>query len=387
MDLLDAVIRRDNDLQRFATHIYSSIVLPATKKIAIEAPKITADIPGATKAEYKAKQREFTKFVGAVYADMWGDVNAEYKAMTGDELEYTGELYEDFSGEEFNIPPTDRVFATARNSVIVLTSNKVDSGLWEDFLKQNTLSAQKAVAGIIAQGWRDGMTSQQMTKALRGTYNRQTKKYQGGIIDGTLERHAKTIVRTGVSHFSNRSRDAFALENSNVILSKIFFATLDNRTTQICLSLHQNEYKIKDKKAPELPIHYNERSVYVFKTPSLDPRNLTRPVTSGRKGKAAADRFDAKQERTDRKVKYKGRKDSDIFDVQEISGKVTAEQWLRRQPDWFIESSLGSKTKARLFKEGGLPIKSMVDLQHRPLTLAELRDTADGEAAFRRAGL
>lgn len=387
MDLLDSVIRRDNDLQRFATHIYSSIVLPATKKIAIEAPKITADIPGATKAEYKAKQREFTKFAGAVYADMWTDINVEYKELTGAELEYTQELYEDFANEEFNIPPTDRTFVTATNSVMVLTSNKIDSGLWEDFLKQNTLSAQKAIAGVVAQGWRDGLTAQQMTKALRGTYNRQTKKYQGGIIDGTLERHAKTIVRTGVSHFSNRSRDAFALENNNVILSKIFFATLDNRTTQICLSLHQNEYQIKDKKAPELPIHYNERSVYVFKTKSLDPTKLTRPAISGNKSQAAANRFDERQGRTDRKVKYKGRKDSDIFDVEQVSGKVTADQWLRRQPDWFIESSLGSKTKARLFKEGGLPIKSMVDLQHRPLTLAELRDTADGEAAFRRAGL
>ena len=387
MDLLDAVIRRDNDLQRFATHLYKSIVLPATKKIAIESPKITADIPGATKSEYKQKQREFTKFVGAVYSDMWADVNAEYKAMTGDELAYTDELYEDFSGEEFNIPPTDRVFATAMNSVVVLTSNKIDSGLWEDFLKQNTLSAQKAIAGVIAQGWRDGQTAQQMAQTLRGKYNRQSKKYQGGIIDGTLERHAKTIVRTGVSHFSNRARDSFALENSNVILSKIFFATLDNRTTQICLSLHQNEYTIKDKKAPELPLHYNERSVYVFKTKSLDPRKLTRPVVSGRKGKAAAERFDARQERTNKKVKYKGRKDSDIFDVEQISGKVTAEQWLKRQPDWFIESSLGGVTKARLFKEGGLPIKSMVDLQNRPLSLAQLRETADGEAAFRRAGL
>lgn len=387
MDLLDAVIRRDNDLQRFATHLYKSIVLPATKKIAIEAPKITADIPGATKAEYKQKQREFTKFVGAVYSDMWADVNAEFKAMTGDELEYTDELYEDFSKETFNIPPTDRVFATAMNSVIVLTSNKIDSGLWEDFLKQNTLSAQKAIAGVISQGWRDGQTAQQMTQALRGKYNRQTKKYQGGVIDGTLERHAKTIVRTGVSHFSNRARDSFALENSGVIESKIFFATLDNRTTTICLSLHQNEYLLKDRKAPELPIHYNERSVYVFKTKSLDPRKLTRPVTSGRKSKAAAERFDERQGRTDRKVKYKGRKDSDIFDVEQISGKVSAEQWLKRQPDWFIESSLGGTTKARLFKEGGLPIKSMVDLQNRPLSLAQLRETADGEAAFRRAGL
>lgn len=387
MDLLDATIRRDNDLQRYAMHLYKSIVLPATKKIAQEAPKITSQIPGATKTEYKQLQREYTKFVGAVYADMWAEVNDQYKVMTGEELQYTDELYEDFSGETFSLPDSDKVFTGAMNSVMVLSSNVVDSGLWGDFLKTNTQSAQKAIAGIIAQGWRDGMTSQQMTQALRGKYNRQTKKYQGGIIDGTLERHAKTIVRTGVSHFSNRARDSFALENSNVILSKIFFATLDNRTTQICMSLHQNEYQVKDPKAPKLPLHYNERSVYVFKTRSLDPRNLTRPVTSGRKSKAAAERFEERQSRTGRKVKYKGRKDSDIFNVQEISGKVTAEQWLRRQPDWFIESSLGGATKARLFKDGGLPIKSMVDLQNRPLTLAQLRETADGEAAFRKAGL
>ena len=386
MDLLDSIIRRDNDLQRFATYLYGEYVLPAHKTLAVEIPKYLVELPDATKADFNRIQRDISGLVYQQYSDMWESINAEYKELVTQELEYTQELYEDFTGEEFNIPDTERVFATATNGIMVLTGNRVDSGLWESFIKNNTDSAGKRVAGVVAQGWRDGQTIQQITKSLRGTYNRQTKKYQGGILDSQLERHARTVARTGVSHFSNRARDNFALNNRNVILSKIFFATLDNRTTQICMSLHLNEYDLKDKKAPELPIHYNERSVYVFKTPSLDPRDLTRPVTSGRKSKAAAERFEERQSRTDRKVTYKGRKDSDIFEVQEIGAQVTADQWLKRQPQWFIESSLG-KTRAKLFIDGKLPIKSMVDLQNRPLSLSQLRETADGEAAFRRADL
>ena len=59
---------------------------------------------------------------------------------------------------------------------------------------------------------------------------------------------------------------------------------------------------------------------------------------------------------------------------------------MRSQPDWFIESSLG-KTRAKLFKEGGLSIDKFTDMNGRPLTLKEMKALDDYDAAFRKAKL
>jgi len=59
---------------------------------------------------------------------------------------------------------------------------------------------------------------------------------------------------------------------------------------------------------------------------------------------------------------------------------------MRSQPDWFIESSLG-KTRAKLFKEGGLSIDKFTDMNGRPLTLKEMKQLDSYDAAFRKAKL
>lgn len=384
--ILDSMIRRESHLQRFGTFLISEYIDPTMKRLSIDIPKELVGLPGATKADYNKTQRIIKTMIAEQYDFMWSSVTGEFPGMMEAELEFMQQLYTDFDDFEYDIPPTQRAFSTAMNGVMVLTGNKVDSGLWEDFLATNLASAQQLVAGVVAQGWRDGQTINEITRNLRGTYNRQTKQYQGGVINGKLKQYARTIARTGVSHFSNRGRDSFALTNEDRILFYVFFATLDNRTTTICLGNHLKKWKPRDKSRPELPLHYNERSVYVFQTPSLDPTEFTRPVISGRKSKAAADRFEERQSRTDRKVRYKGRKDNDIFDVQQIQGTVTADEWMRRQPEWFVESSLGAE-RAKLFLNGKLPLDKFTNTFNRPLTLDELRETSDGEAAFRRANL
>jgi len=72
-----------------------------------------------------------------------------------------------------------------------------------------------------------------------------------------------------------------------------------------------------------------------------------------------------------------------------MNGQVPAEldygQWLRRQPETFIEDVLGP-TKARLFIDGKVDLDRFVDLKtSRPFTLDDLRRKES--AAFERAGL
>jgi hypothetical protein len=62
----------------------------------------------------------------------------------------------------------------------------------------------------------------------------------------------------------------------------------------------------------------------------------------------------------------------------------TYQTFLQRQPRWFQEDVLG-RTKARLFREGNLPLDRFVDRAGNELSVAELARRE--AAAFRRAGL
>ena len=339
------------------------------------------------KSELTKLSREIRSQVSASMNAMFDSITGELHLMTDDEAEFVRELYDDYTTAALTALEVGAVVSTADNALISLESGgRVNTGVWADFIKENINTANKMVDGVVLKGFRDGQTLQQITSELRGSYNRGTKKYVGGVINGRMTQYAETLARTGVSHYSNQARDKFAAKNKSAINKQVFFATLDNRTTTTCLGFHLDEFELDDNSKPTLPIHYNERSVYLFKGDGIDPLAGDRPLIGGKNTKSAREEFEARQSRTDRKVKYKGRKDSDVFDVEQVSAKVTSQQWLERQPRFFVESTLG-KTRAALFLDGKLPIEKFTDLQGRSLTLAELRDTAAGERAFRRAGI
>jgi hypothetical protein len=57
-----------------------------------------------------------------------------------------------------------------------------------------------------------------------------------------------------------------------------------------------------------------------------------------------------------------------------IPASMTYNDWLREQPAWFQEEALG-KTRAQLFREGGLRIERFTDDNRRPLTIDELKSS------------
>jgi len=385
METLDATIRRDAQLLRFGTYLKREYIVPTIQELSKDIPRLLSGFDELNKMERTKLAREIRKLVAESMGAMFDEITSELHALTDDEAAFMYELYNDLVPESILPLVSGAVVATANNALISLEAgDSFRTGVWADFIKSNIDTATQRVDGIVLRGFRDGMTLQAITSELRGSYNRSTKQYMGGVLNGTLTRYAETLARTGISHYSNQARDKFAAFNKDVITEAIFFATLDNSTTTICLGKHLNRYKLDDPAKPVFPLHYGERSVYVFATEGADPLDTTRPVTSGQAD--GADEFNRRQSKTDKKVKYKGRKDSDIFDVEQVSAKVTSQKWLERQPRYFIESVLG-KTRAKLFIEGKLPIERFTDLQGRQLTLDELRDTAAGERAWRKAGL
>ena len=383
--LLDSTIRRDAQLLCFGTYLKSEYITPAMQSLAVDIPRSLVGYDELNKREKNKLVAEISALMKSRLDDMFTSITNELHEMTAQEIEFTSELYDDFIESELK-PVVVAASIKAADSAIISLEKGLgrDVGVWSEFAGRNTDSATREVVNIVRDGFDKGRTLSDMTQQIRGKYNRAAKKYMGGILDTTTAR-AESLVRTGVSHYSNRARDSFAQANKSILDYRVFFATLDNRTTTQCLHFHLSKYELDDSAAPTLPLHYGERSVYLLGGEGLDPLSGSRPVIGGQSGKQAIEAFEARQSRTDKKVKYRGRKDSNVFDVEQVSAKVTSQQFMERQPRFFVESALG-KTRAKLFLDGKLPIKKFTDLQGRPLTLDELKKTAEGEKAFRRIG-
>lgn len=384
-DILDAELRRETNRSRFGTSLTRNNIRPTAQELSRSLPAIISgyDWENLTQGDLNELTIAIRKEFRGTWSTMWADITAELVKMGEIEAQGVLEVYEDFVPDELQAPRPAAVASAQNNTVLTLTTDSVTSGTWAQFMSENTDATSRRVVGTIVEGFRNGSTLQEMLIALRGRYDRRTRTYVGGVLNDKAVRGAEALARTGVSHYANASRDAFAAANKKVIQGRILFATLDNRTTTICFGRHLNFYPTGER-YPPLPFHYNERSQYIFKTEGFDPLNTERPAVGGQEGEQAQEEFEAKQARTNKKVRHRGRKDTDIFDVEQISAKTTADAWLRRQPRWFIESTLG-KERARLFIDGGLKIDRFTDMLGRELTLEELIETNAGDRAYRRA--
>lgn len=351
MTMLDDAIRREVVLQRIATSLVRELVTPTAQKVAQEVGKMLIGYEDLTQREKDKLVSSIEKYVRENWSEIWVGYGASIGEVMESEGTYQAELYTDYTDTLFDEPET-----LPPSNLVMSVGGQAST--WDDFTKNNTRDTVRAVSGVVRTGIRDGQTVSEMTSVLRGKYNRRTKKYEGGLITGRQAKRAETLVRTGFSHHTNAARDQFAKQNSDLIGERVFFATLDSRTTTICMSNHLRRWAIDDTTYPKLPLHYNERSIYLFTTDGFDPSKEERAVEFG--------------------LSEDGESDFEM-----VSGKLTADQWLRRQPRWFVEESLG-KGKAELFISGGLEISSMVDVQNNPLSLSEIKATTAGARAQRK---
>lgn len=352
-NILDEMIRREIQLQRFASFMVREYVQPTAQQIGRELSSFLIGYEDLNARERRALVREISNYVNRTWGGIWVEFNGQLDALKQNEADFMLDLYDDFTPDAEELIPVQNF-----PSMNLIMSLESQAGVWANFTQANQTDTVRAVNAIVQGGIRDGATVQSMVKRVRGSYNRRTRQYSGGVLTGRQVKRAEALIRTGTNHHTNAVRDRFAKKNRKVIQKRIFFATLDNRTTTICFANHLKEYDIDDDKYPRLPLHFNERSVYIFKTKGFDVLNVTRPAKGGaeEEGKLA---------------------------VEMIQSRTTAGAWLKRQPRWFVEESLG-KARAELFLNGGLQIESMVDLQNRPLTLAQLAQTTAGRRAFNR---
>ena len=238
--------------------------------------------------------------------------------------------------------PSDNVILTAiRNNPIIFNSTG-GFALLEPFIRDIEARETKRIADNIRVGFASGRTTNQIASDIVG---------RGNVIDKTVRRNIKTMVRTGTNHLSSVARMTTMRENDDIVIGYQWLATLDNRTCPICRPLDMKVFLWKDKFKPLPPLHPNDRCTTV---PVLDERFAISDDGGTRASKGASG-------------------------GKPVSSSETYYSWLKKQPKAFVDDTIGI-SRSKLLRNGGLSIDEFrnltTDQLFSPITLAEMKNNA-----------
>lgn len=229
---------------------------------------------------------------------------------------------------------------------------------WASNLESDRLAR---ISNAVRIGYMAGDTVEQIARKVRGS---AASGYQDGALQMSRA-NAASITKTAVSHVAAVARDSFASANSDVIDSKQWLSTLDNKTTPTCIVRDRRRYTLDGKpighKIPYLQgpgrIHFCCRSTEALITKSWRELGID------------SDEMDA------------GTRASMDGQVPE---DTTYGEWLQRQSPDRQDKVLGVM-RGRLMREGGMSPDEFFSDKGEFLTLSQLREI-DGQA-FQKAGL
>ncbi len=187
------------------------------------------------------------------------------------------------------------------------------------------------ISDAIKIGMVEGQTTDQIVRRIRGT---RAARYTNGILE-ISRRDAANIVQTATAHVASRAKDELYAENAGIIDGVQWVSTLDSRTCTKCGALDGKVFSVG--KAPARPLHFG-------------PCRCQTVAYLG-------------------EFSVKGTRASQFGQVPE---NMVYEDWLRKQSESLQEHALG-KSKAKLFRDGKLPIDRFTDTTGKEYTLAQLK--------------
>lgn len=214
---------------------------------------------------------------------------------------------------------------------------------------------------------RIGMVNGEGEKEIaRRVFGTATQNFRDGTRSLT-KRNIEGIARTSVTFITNQSRQEVYAANRAIIPEEIYVATLDGRTTLQCIGLDGQIFK--NGEGPVPPVHFNCRSM---RAPAINGQAIgERPAVATTKQMMEG------LNKTEKRALTK-----------KLTGQVPAsesyQKFLKKQPVGFQNDVLG-KSKATLFRKGGLTVDKFTDPRGKPFTLSDLR--RDHPEAWIKAGL
>lgn len=146
------------------------------------------------------------------------------------------------------------------------------------------LSDKQLRAIVTEQPFQGATLREWSSNQSQATLNKLQRDLQIGLVQGesigqlsrrvkgtmkTAGNQATAVIRTAVNHVSNKARTMVIDENSEITNGRIWWATLDNRTSGICRANHGRKFKHGEGENL-LPAHFQCRSVWIADIKGFD---------------------------------------------------------------------------------------------------------------------
>ena len=209
---VDRAQRHELYLQRLATELLNKYGYKNLQQAYRAARLILLDSDGInTNAQLNRALKAVQEAVIEVSQPNWQSITDELYATAVYESGYYAAMFGAVNDMAFRVPAEDKVRKYMDEAIMSLSSgNRVNAGVWQDFVNRNTESIYRQYAAQITASYRNQEALNEGVARLRN------------ITNGLLRNEAESLVRTGMSHFAINAREVFAQENSNVIKKRFF---------------------------------------------------------------------------------------------------------------------------------------------------------------------
>lgn len=362
--LMEEAIRHQVDLARHSNAVVRRMMAILNRSDARIFAELSAALAEITASNFKADRLEaLLGSARALNAQAYAQVGVELRQELRDFVAYETSYQQ--QALESVLPVQVHVAAVSAEQVYAAALARPFQGvLLNGALADLEAGKAKKIRQAVAQGFVEGRTTDQIIRELRGTRAR-------GYADGILEisrRDAEAVTRTALGHMAGFVQDRSADANVDLIKAVVWSATLDLRTSEVC--------RVRDRKLYEpvthAPIkhnfpwrggpgraHWRCRSHQTLVLKSYKELGIPIPEIEMRGGGRAS------------------------MDGQ-VPKDLSYADWLRKQSSGRQDAVLG-ETRAKLMRDGKLPLERMYSQKGRYLTLEQLRE--NDAAAFKRAGL
>jgi len=311
---------REAEVQEFVENLLNEIVV-----------LLSGDVTEFGRARLEALLMDIRALSNEAYAQLGEQMIQEAMDFVEYEAEFTAKMIEDRIVGSMVLPNTNQLYSAIFTNIMDLEPTRGYS-IRDALAVFGTKKSQQIVQGI-----RDGI--------VIGETNEQIRKRVSDL-KSLQKNQGSSVVRTITNHVAVQARDVTLRENEDIFEGYEWVATLDSRTSFICMSRDGIVYPFGDnpETSPKPPAHFSCRSTIV---PKIKPEFDLEGVTGVRPAKGSSG-------------------------TTQVDSKTTYERWLRRQSAGFIDEVLGP-SRGQLFRKGNLSIGRFVDDQGRTLTLDELR--------------
>lgn len=387
-ELLDAMVRHQTYLLRYSSHIrnlITSILNASELDLAEKIRDRLRNYSGLQTPVECQRLERLNKQLATIRIGAWNKAG-EFLENEMVQLAYQEPIY---MSKAFNavLPVViETTMPSTRMLRAIALSRPFEGRILKDWAEHMAREDIRRIHGAIQMGMVAGESNETIARRVVGT---RVLKGSDGVTE-IGRRQVQSITRTAVMHIANSARNEFMAQNADIIQGEYFVATLDSRTTPVCMANDGERFELG--KGPMPPLHWGCRSLRVA------------AFDGGAVGERPAKPYNERQlveeyaqenglgriaRRDDLPYGTKG-----TFDkwrqkrVRQLVGQIPAgtsyNKWLKGQSVEFQNDVLGV-TKAKLFREGGLSLDKFVDRNGGELNLAQL---AQKEAsAFKAAGL